>query len=225
MSVELETCLWCENCPALKPSEWSNDCPAPADANFARLPTGEYKTWSLCLPCYINIFEGDSMITYDTYKQFRNKYFKTFEKYGVLKAKAKVPICLWYSVRPPEGTDEKKFIERMKKFMKSKSISKGHYQFEWKYDKDLKNRHGIHCHMLLYGTVKQINFHIKRQKEKYFNLSKKQKFWIYDREIVKDKEDYMEGDTNDEEKNAEKEEDKKTRIKFGLNSKINSFEN
>ncbi len=175
------------------------------------------KHWDLCDGCYTDCFSAAAIPNADVLHQ--KEYFKKYSTYGVLKNKSKGgPLGLWYSVRPKEGIDEQQFVKRIKKFLSSVSIEKAAYTFEWKYKQNQGGtlRFGIHCHMLLFGKMKQVNFHIKRQKEAYFNLNEKQKFWIYDKEILQDKIDYMSGSTLDSEKNKEKALDKKSRVSIGL---------
>lgn len=207
--METEICLWCEKAPTA--------CLPTDGVAYACLDDGRTKFWSLCLPCYLNCMCGDQL-SFDAYR-FKNKYWKTFETYGVLKEKKQKAICLWYSVRPKEN-DEKKFIKRIEKFVSSKVIKKGVYTFEWKYENDLKINESIHCHMLLYGEMKQIGQHIGRQKEKYWNLNTKQRFIIYDKKLVNEKLDYISGKTWEDGKNIEKELDKKSRAELGLKDKI-----
>ena len=107
----------------------------------------------------------------------------------------------------------------MAKFVSTNSITKGKYTFEWKYPDrcaDYKDRHSIHFHGLLYGNIGKINFHIKRQPERWFNLNPKQKFWIYNEEDYKDKLEYIDGNTQSEIKNNEKRLDKLSREELGL---------
>lgn len=167
------------------------------------------KFWDLCDECYCTL-----MFNATLFRDYQIKvYFKKYKRYGV---KPKVPVCLWYSVRPPHDIDEREFINRIKKFIKSKLIKKAEYTFEWKY-KDNKKRYGIHCHMLLWGKLSVINQHISRQQERYFKLNlKEQKFWIYDQSILKDKQDYVNGITLDDNKNIEKEMDRNSRKILGI---------
>lgn len=182
--------------------------------------------WDLCEDCYKYILPDNEEITMEGWRikiAFKKKYFEKYEKYGILKKIKLKAICLWYSVRPPNGIDEREFINRMKKFVGTNSITKGYYTFEWKYpDKcaDYKQRHSIHFHGLLYGIMGKINFHIARQPEKWFNLNKKQKFWIYNEDDVNDKLDYIQGITISELKNNEKKLDKLSRKELGLENVI-----
>ena len=221
---ELEICINCEKNNVMKEYvRWED----PFTEQFENIEEREFYTvikfWSLCLRCYKKImpdYDSKSVDHYYIQLEFKKKYFEKFEKYGVLKKIKKKPICLWYSVRPPNGTDEDEFINRMNKFVGTNSITKGKYTFEWKYpDKcaDYKQRHSIHFHGLLYGTIGKVNFHIKRQPERWFNLNPtKQKFWIYNEEDLKDKLDYIDGKTLDETKNNEKRLDKLSRAELGL---------
>lgn len=173
------------------------------------------KHWDLCKICWEEMHGAYTcMSVFSEYQ--KNKYWKKYSSYGELRKSKGGPLCLWYSVRPPpeEYTDDK-FIERISKFVNSVCITRGVYTFEWKYQGG-GIRNGIHVHMLLYGSEKRINFHINRQKDKMFNLTKKQKFWIYDEEIIQDKLDYITGDTLDDEKNKEKLLDKQSRIEVGV---------
>ena len=118
--------------------------------------------------------------------------------------KKKEFLALWYSVSPPRVDpyiieDGKDFVKRMNKFFNSMAVEKAIWTYEWKYKGDPLGFHGIHCHSLIYGTARKINWHISRQKEKWFNLNKKQKFVIYknDEELVQDKVSYFVGDTWD----------------------------
>ncbi len=173
------------------------------------------KHWDLCRICHTEAW-GDPY----EFDMMRKKYWKKYSSYGILKKSKGVPLCLWYSVRPPpEEYTDNKFIERISKFVNSVCITRGVYTFEWKYEGGTL-RSGIHCHMLLYGSEKRINFHINRQKEKMFNLCKKQKYWINDLEIIKDKMDYIQGETLDDDKNKEKLLDKQSRIELGLDDLI-----
>jgi len=206
----MAVCLRCNNNPILENGErrimlkWGSDD----------------KHWDLCNNCYTECFSSAALPDADV--EHQKVYFKKYKTYGVLKDnKSKGgPLGLWYSCRPNEGIDEKQFVKRIEKFLSSVSIEKAAYTFEWKYKQNEQGgtlRFGIHCHMLLFGKMKQINFHIKRQKELYWNLNNKQKFWIYDKEIFQDKLDYMSGDTLDSEKNKEKALDVKSRLAIGLN--------
>ncbi len=173
------------------------------------------RNWDLCKNCYDQIWKNlDSIIMY------QKNYWKIYKSYGIKKEKSQGgPLCLWYSVRPSEGIDELDFVDRIKKFISSCCIIKAIYQFEWKYEKNIQGgtlRNGIHCHMLIFGKIKRVNFHIERQKEKYFNLNKKQKFWIYEKELIADKIDYLQGRTLSNEKNEEKLLDIETRKELGL---------
>ena len=92
------------------------------------------------------------------------------------KSNKKKFSALWYSVSPPRGdpykmTDGLSFIKRMEKFFKSVSIEKAVWAFEWKYKGGPLEYYGIHCHCLIFGSQKKLNWHIQRQKEKYFNLN------------------------------------------------------
>ena len=179
------------------------------------------RLWDLCLKCHHKIAPNDGGWPWAKrdYEFFMKKYWKKYQQYGILKPVKKKAICLWYSVRPPNEIDEDDFIKRMEKFIESNSITKGFYTFEWKYPdkcKDHRQRHSIHFHGLLYGVMGKINFHIARQKEKYFHLNKKQKFWIYDEEDIQDKLDYIQGRTIDQTKNAEKHLDKLSRKSLGM---------
>ena len=202
----------CEKNPILKNGErmnilkWGNDD----------------KHWDLCNDCFSDCFSAASIPLADV--EHQKKYFEKYRTYGKLKCKG-VPLCLWYGVRPPDGTDEYKFVKRIKKFMSSKCIEKAIYAFEWKYQdsgRTLGNRYGMHCHMLIVGEMKRVNQHIERQVkqgDKYFLLDEKQKFWIYPelQDRVKDKLEYfVDGKTDEEEKDADKEYDKKVRIHLGL---------
>lgn len=201
-------CMRCNSKPILKNGErriilkWGNDD----------------KHWDLCNDCFSECFSTGGIPGADELHQ--KEYFKKYKSYGILKNQSKGgPLGLWYSCRPKEGIDEKQFVKRINKFLSSVSVEKAAYTFEWKYKQNEQGgtlRFGIHCHMLLFGKMKQINFHIKRQKEAYFNLNEKQRFWIYDKEILQDKLDYMSGDTLDFEKNKEKALDKKSREAIGL---------
>ncbi len=131
--------------------------------------------------------------------------------------------ALWYSVSPPRGdpykmTDGLSFIKKMEKFFHSVSIEKAVWAFEWKYKGGPLEYYGIHCHCLLFGSQKKLNWHIQRQKEKYFNLNPEQRFVIYegDEELIKDKINYFTGETFDDNKNTEKEWDKLTREKHSI---------
>jgi len=175
---------------------------------YARDENNNIKYWDLCEECYCTFDENATL-----FKDYQNKvYWKKYKKYGL---KPKAPVCLWYSVRPPDDIDEREFIKRIEKFIKSEIITKAEYTYEWKYKE--RKRYGIHCHMLLWGKLSRINQHIMRQKERYFKLClKKQKFWIYDDEILKDKRDYVSGITLDDLKNIDKEMDKESRKILGL---------
>ena len=241
IGTNIEKCLHCEEKPMLMtpcnfklPNDWDEYSWDSNDGNregskycggYDTFYTGS-QMWDLCLDCFKLLLPNDpddekarhySWWYLEEFK--RNKYFKKYSSYGILKPVKKKALCLWYSVRPPPGTDEQWFIKRMRKFVDSNSIMKGVYTFEWKYpDKctDHKQRHSIHFHALLYGVMGKINFHIARQSENWFHLNKKQKFWIYDEEDIKDKLDYIQGKTIDQYKNEEKKLDKLSREELGL---------
>lgn len=135
------------------------------------------------------------------------------------KIRKKRTLCLWYGVRAPDEYDrpgpslDDEFYKKIQKFIKSDSINKAVYNFEWKYDDD-GNRYGIHSHMLLFGDITKIKFHIKRQQNKMFNLNPKQLQEIKDEEVIGDKLNYMDGKIfcdKDEVKQEEKNLDKKIR--------------
>lgn len=235
METDVELCLYCEKnpqitepCQFLLPLDWDDwDPPAPTETIEI------YKFWDLCLSCWKRIrpeMRRESMGHWDLEVKFKKKYFEKYESYGVLKKVKMKPICLWYSVRPPNNMyTEREFIQRMEKFVGSIYITKGLYTFEWKYPNrcvNYKQRHSIHFHGLLYTkSMGALNQHIKRQPERYFNLIKdpkkqKQKFWIYTKEDYQDKIDYMNGKTEDEVKNDEKELDKESRKELGLKDVI-----
>lgn len=195
-----DVCLYCGNLPVSK---------EPVDGQlYARDENYNIKYWDLCGECYCTLMNNSIL-----FAEYQKKiYFKKYKKYGL---KPQVPVCLWYSVRPPDDIDERKFIKRIEKFIKTEIITKAEYTYEWKY-KD-KKRYGIHCHMLLWGKLARLNQHINRQKERYFKLClKKQKFWIYDEDILKDKRDYVNGITLDDLKNIDKEMDKESRKFLGI---------
>ncbi len=179
------------------------------------------KHWDMCKECWEKVDSEKWVWGPDsTFAKVQKMYWKLYSSYGVPRKGKGGPLCLWYSVRPPpEEYSEEQFIARISKFVNSVCITRGVYTFEWKYEGGTL-RNGIHCHMLLYGSEKRINFHINRQKEKMFNLCKKQKWWITDLEIVKDKIDYMQGDTLDDDKNKEKLLDKQSRVELGLKDLI-----
>ncbi len=222
---ELEICLNCEkNKTMTEPHtfEIGNYCELELEKDEQEFIHTNERYWSLCFDCYKKIQpdnESTSVNHFHNQIQFKKKYFEKFEKYGILRKIKKTPICLWYSVRPPNGTDEDMFIKRMAKFVSTNSITKGKYTFEWKYPDrcaDYKDRHSIHFHGLLYGNIGKINFHIKRQPERWFNLNPKQKFWIYNEEDYQDKLEYIDGNTQSETKNNEKRLDKASRQELGL---------
>ncbi len=131
--------------------------------------------------------------------------------------------ALWFSVSPPrvdpyKMSDGMIFVKRMEKFFQSNGIERAIWTFEWKYKGTPLSEHGIHCHCLIFGIQKKINWHIQRQKEKYFNLNKEQRFVIYndDQELVLDKIKYFIGDTFDEKKNLEKMWDRGTRQRHNI---------
>lgn len=139
------------------------------------------------------------------------------------KSNKKKFYALWYSVSPPRGDPYKMaegldFVRKMDKFFKSVSIEKAIWTYEFKYKGGPLEFYGIHCHSLIFGQQKKINWHIARQTEKYFNLNDSQKFVIYegDEELIKDKIDYFTGKTWEEGKNEEKAWDKNTREEHGL---------
>ena len=195
------------------------------------VPLHSGRHWNLCVDCYPEVW-GKGVDCWESICH-QKQYFKHFEKYGKLKNSANKKndfIALWYSVSPPRGDPYKieeglKFIKKIKKFVTSKSIKKAVLQFEWKYKGGPLDFYGIHCHMLLWGERKKINWHISRQKERYFNLNDKQKFYIYDSELIDDKISYFTGGTLSDEKNKEKEWDKQTRVKHGLSESHISVEN
>ena len=158
---------------------------------------------------------------YHTYKKcdYCDQKYKSLNQ----KSKKKNFSALWYSVSPPRGdpykmTEGLNFVKKMEKFFKSVSIEKAIWTFEFKYKGTPLEYYGIHCHCLLFGSLKKLNWHITRQQEKYFNLNPEQRFVIYegDEELIKDKIDYFTGKTFDDQKNQEKEWDKVTREKHGL---------
>lgn len=151
--------------------------------------------------------------------EYCDKKYKSMNQ----KSSKKKFSALWYSVSPPRGdpykmTDGMDFVKKMEKFFNSVSIEKAIWAFEFKYKGGPLQFYGIHCHCLLFGSLKKLNWHIQRQREKFFNLNPEQRFVIYegDEELIKDKIDYFSGKTFDETKNEEKEWDKKTREKHGL---------
>ncbi len=150
-------------------------------------------------------------------KEWRDRWKKEEEE--AKKCRKKKTLCLWYGVRAPEENDrpgpslDDEFYKKIHKFIKSDSINKAVFNFEWKYDED-GHRYGIHSHMLLFGDITKIKFHIKRQRDKMFNLNKKQLQDIKDEEVIGDKLNYMNGDIfcdTDEVKVEEKKLDKKIR--------------
>ncbi len=178
------------------------------------------KNWELCFECYDKIWGKKSSL--ESVIEFQNLYWKKYTKYGEPKCKG-VPLCLWYSVRPPDGTDEYKFAERIHKFISTTSIKRAIYAFEWKYQEQggtLDSRYGMHCHMLIVGTVQRVNAHIKRQTEGYWLLNpEKQKFWIYPKDsyLVADKKKYfVDGKTDCPIKDKEKAFDKIVRKTLGF---------
>lgn len=179
---------------------------------YARDENNNIKYWDLCEECYCT-FDENALL----FKDYQDKvYWKKYKKYGIKPA---IPECLWFSCRPPHDIDEREFIKRIEKFIKSETIKKAEYSFEWKY-KDNK-RYGIHCHMLLWGGKDwcKVNQHISRQKERYFKLClKEQKFWIYpkDKHLINEKRDYVNGITLDDDKNIDKQLDKESRKILGL---------
>lgn len=220
----IRKCLNCEIRPMLLEPTSKLICEGFAGEEDDRYYTGS-KLWDLCLDCHYKLAPNEAGMQMNGYWNrvgydiFMKKYWKIYQSYGILKPVKKKAICLWYSVRPPNEIDEEEFIKRMEKFIESNSITKGFYTFEWKYpDKctDHRQRHSIHFHGLLYGVMGKVNFHIARQKEKYFHLNKKQKFWIYDEEDIQDKLDYIQGRTIDQTKNAEKHLDKLSRKSLGM---------
>jgi len=119
---------------------------------------------------------------------------------------------LWYSVRPGAGDNiknERAFKKRIDKFLNVKAVEDFIYCFEWKWANGEVIPHSLHCHMLIKPVakkVKYLNQHIDRQREKYFNLNKNQRYYIYkdNENVARDKLDYMMGKTWDSDKNTEK---------------------
>lgn len=132
-------------------------------------------------------------------------------------------IALWYGVSPPRDKKDKKdnfdedrkFIKKWEKFISANCIEKAIYNFEWKYDKG--GPYGIHVHSLIYANnLTKVKQHIKRQKDKMFNLNKKQLREIKCEDIIKDKIAYFQGETFSEDKNLEKSRDKSQRKIYNL---------
>lgn len=125
----------------------------------------------------------------------------------------------WYSVRPPNGTDNEEFKDRIIKFLKCKNIKEYICTFEWKHE---GTPTGIHAHMIINGN-KYLRQHIARQKERYFNLDiKKQLSVIKDKELLIDKLNYMDGELfkGGPLKLEEKQKDKKYRNELGWEQKL-----
>ena len=189
----------------------------------------EPRHWKLCMGCYnkmfglCNIAEEFSYAEIDAYKK---KFWSIYKEYpidNILKEKFTMKgIAL--GLRPPandpvikNGTDprgHKGLDKRIEKFLQAKCIKKAIYTYEWKWDDDMP--YGLHAHLILIGDIKHINQHINRQKEKWFNLNPQQRVPILNGEILKDKINYIMGNTWEEDKNEEKLKDKNYRRKLGI---------
>lgn len=79
---------------------------------YCRDENNNFKFWDLCDECYCTLM-NNSILFADYQKK---AYFKKYKKYRI---KPKVPICLWYSVRPPHDIDEREFIKKLTNLLKA----------------------------------------------------------------------------------------------------------
>ncbi len=118
----------------------------------------------------------------------------------------------------PKENDINKLKEYINIVLKTIHISKYVYNFEWR---NHEQETGLHCHMLLDGNLGKITQHLTRTKHKFNgridgskgnnpgNYKIPKSWW-------QDKINYMNGETEDEEKNQKKKLDKKLRKKNNL---------
>ncbi len=156
----------------------------------------------------------------------------------VKKKQRKVCKYLWYSVRPGPNNSftDIKFKQRIDKLLSCKQIKNYIYCLEWKWGEkggpfeNDRIKDSIHAHIIIepeMNMIKYVNTHIDRQKEKFFNLNDKQRFYIYDEQksLLLDKLDYIDGITFDDNKNYEKAHDKQRMVNLFSKEHITKYQN
>lgn len=102
----------------------------------------------------------------------------------------------------------------IKTLLKTKFITNYAYSFEWR---NHEQETGLHCHLILLGQVKYITRHLSTRKGPYTQLNKKfNTVKLYPMDYIKDKLDYIQGNTWDESKSSKKELDTLLRVKYNL---------
>ena len=104
---------------------------------------------------------------------------------------------LWVTVCPPESVDERVFIRKIQKMVKSSYLESVFYGFEWRWNGSANE--GIHCHLWIKGDRRRVKYHVRRTCKPWIIDTKRPK-----PEWEAEKMDYLQGLTWDDEKSHKK---------------------